>query len=97
MARLERFENDIFTLQTREAVGVRQLLSFDGDADNRSATSEGNKLLMAELFVSYRVLDLLVQEKGITGLLKVPSHRKIGDLGVPPKTVSLNNLTRCYR
>jgi hypothetical protein len=96
-AQLQQFENKLFSSLTRDAVGMRQLLYYDSDADNNFAVTDGNKSLMVELFVTYRVLDLLAREKGITGLAAVPSHFKNSNLGVPPKVVSLQDLTRYRR
>lgn len=94
MSQLERFEADFFTSFSREAVGVRQLLCYDNEDDDGSAVTEANKHKMVELFMSYRVLDLLAREKGIAGLVPVPSHLKNANLGIAANVVCINELKK---
>lgn len=97
MTRLESSEKDIFTSFTRQAIAIRQLLQYDGDTEDRIAITDANKVHMAELFLSYRVLDLLAREKGIPGPFTVPAYHKSGHTKFPSKTVSLGNLMIRYR
>ena len=94
MAQLERFEEIFFTSFSREAVGIRQLLGYDDEAKDTSAITDGIRHHMVEIFVSYRVLDLLAREKGITGLVQVPSHRRNGNLWIVGGIVCINDLKR---
>jgi hypothetical protein len=97
VTRLERSEKDVFTSFTRQAVAIRHLLQYNGDTDNFMAITEASKVHMAELLVSYRVLDLLAREKGIPGPFTVPTYPKSGHIKFPSKTVSLGNLMMRYR
>jgi hypothetical protein len=92
MAQLEHFEEKLFTSFSREAVGVRQRLCYNDEADDTSVITEANKHWMVEIFVSYRILDLLARENGIAGLVPVPSHLKIENLGIVPGIVRINDL-----
>jgi hypothetical protein len=94
VAQLERFEEIFFTSFSREAVGIRQLLCYDDEAQDMFAITEGNRHQMVEIFVSYRVLDLLAREKGITGLVQVPSHCRNGNLWIVGSIVCINDLKR---
>jgi hypothetical protein len=94
MGPLEQFEDKLFSLFTREAVGVRQLLCYDNEDNDASAITEGSKHRMVELFVSYRLLDLLARQKGISGLVPVPSQGKNGNLGITGSFVSIFDIKR---
>lgn len=94
MAQLERFEEKFYTSFSREAVGVRQLLHYNNEAIDTSAITEVNKQQMIELFVSYRILDLYAREKGVGGLLPVPSQLKNENLGIIGGIVRINELKR---
>lgn len=97
MAQLEQFEDKFFTSFSREAVGVRQLLCYDNEDNDASAITEGSKHRMVELFVSYRLLDLLARQKGISGLVPVPPQGNNGNLGIAGSSVSTfdNKRHRC--
>lgn len=83
-------EHKIFTSFSHDAMAVRQLLCYADEADGAlvSGMSSGtHRQRMLDLFVSYRVLDLLAQVKGIAGLPAVPNHLKAGNLGYMNKLV----------
>ena len=76
-------------------MAVRQLLQLNDEADDNPGlqiSSGTHRQQMVELFVAYRILDLLALAKGIPGLAAVPSHQRAENLGIVDKPVSLNSL-----
>lgn len=76
-------------------MAVRQLLQLNDEADNHldpQISSGTHRQQVVELFIAYRILDLLALTKGIPGLAEVPSHRRAENLGITDKLVSFNSL-----
>ena len=74
-------------------MAVRQLLGLDDEADDHPSlqiSSGTHRQQMLELFIGYRILDLLAVNKGVPGLAAVPSHQRAENLGIADKLVSLN-------
>jgi hypothetical protein len=95
---LTHFESTkVFGCFSHEAMAVRQLLQLNDEADDDPGlriSCGTHRQQMVELFIAYRILDLLALTKGIPGLAAVPSHRRAENLGVVEKLVSLNSLAR---
>jgi hypothetical protein len=90
---LIQFENNIFTSFSQDAMAVRQLLSLDKETDTGMDCSAGTHVYqMLEMFVFYRVLDLLAVVEGIAGLVSVPKQIKLANLGPMEKIVCFDNL-----
>ena len=90
---LTEVEERIFTSFSQDAMGLRRLLSFGNevkDAHNGSTAHGIHRML--DLFVAYRVLDLLALTEGIPILVSVRRQMKLPNLGCPQKSVCLNNL-----
>jgi hypothetical protein len=58
---------------------------------SKAITSRTHMHQMFEMFIPYRVLDLLAMVEGIPGLVAVPKHIKMANLGIMAKTVGFNH------
>jgi hypothetical protein len=93
-------ENDVFTSYNQDAIGMRQLLYFrdqgDQHLDNNSSV-KGHMHQLFEMFVSYRILDLLALVEGIPCLKSFPRQIKLPNLGHAEKNVSYTDSARFDR
>jgi len=92
-------ENTMFTSFSGDAARVRRLLCFPKEDNDSAATatestsiSTTHMQLMLDMFVSYRVLDMLALVEGVPGLVSVERQMRSSDLRCVERTVSFNNL-----
>jgi hypothetical protein len=79
--RVIEVEHEIFTSFNQDAMGVRRLLSFGDQVDENRDKLKTHMHRLFEMFVSYRVLDLLTLVEGIPCLVAFPKQVKLPNLG----------------
>ena len=86
------FEDKIFTSFSHDALAARQLLCMGKNiSKDVDITSRSHMHQMFQMFIPYRVLDLLALVEGIPGLVVAPKQIKMANLGLTDKTVCFNH------
>lgn len=87
-------ENEVFTSFDHDAIGIRRALSFGNQVDDdldSGYLSRGSMHRLFEMFVSYRILDLIALVQSIPCLYSFPRQIKLPNLGHIEKNVCYND------